>query len=379
MSLFGSLFGSSSKQNATTNSTTNFTGNSVGTAPDWLTEAMKGITGNITTLGSHDPLSYVAGANPLQTQAGTIAGGLSGSPWNFDGAADLTRGVAAAAAPHTSGVQALPYVQQYMDSGLDNYVKSTLADFDFNAGKTRAADDLSLAGSGAFGGSGAALTKSATADALARARASTDAGLRSSAYTQALTAAGADATRQQGAKDLNAQLQAQGQDRTLAAARQLGDLSTTYDANQRANVGAQGAIGDMLRAITQQQAQAPLDLAKFTATSLPDLLRGLFGQNTSGTSNTVGTQTGKTGQDPSVASDIGDIAAIASLFMSDRRLKTDIVRLGTRPDGLGVYLYRYLWSPARFIGVMAQEVLKVKPEAVVTLPSGFMAVNYGAL
>ena len=64
---------------------------------------------------------------------------------------------------------------------------------------------------------------------------------------------------------------------------------------------------------------------------------------------------------------------------SDRRLKTDIEKIGEREDGLGVYVYRYLWSPVRFIGVMAQEVLKVKPEAVIHTPSGYMAVNYGAL
>jgi len=64
---------------------------------------------------------------------------------------------------------------------------------------------------------------------------------------------------------------------------------------------------------------------------------------------------------------------------SDERLKRDIQRVGTRPDGLGVYLFRYLWSPIVHLGVMAQEVLWVKPEAVVRMDDGYLAVNYGEL
>jgi len=56
-----------------------------------------------------------------------------------------------------------------------------------------------------------------------------------------------------------------------------------------------------------------------------------------------------------------------------------VVRLGERADGLGIYAYRYLWSPVRRIGVMAQEVLGVKPDAVIRHPSGFLMVDYGRL
>lgn len=73
------------------------------------------------------------------------------------------------------------------------------------------------------------------------------------------------------------------------------------------------------------------------------------------------------------------LGAAGITAFSDRRLKHDIVKMGTRADGLGVYAYRYLWSPIVQIGVMAQEVLRIKPHAVVTTPSGYMAVNYGAL
>lgn len=62
---------------------------------------------------------------------------------------------------------------------------------------------------------------------------------------------------------------------------------------------------------------------------------------------------------------------------SDRRLKSNIVRLGDHPLGIGVYEYDIFGR--REIGVMADEVLDVMPEAVSVHPSGFMQVDYGRL
>lgn len=66
-------------------------------------------------------------------------------------------------------------------------------------------------------------------------------------------------------------------------------------------------------------------------------------------------------------------------FMSDRRLKRDIVDLGIRlMNGLKLYAYRYVWSPIEQVGVMADEVALVNPAAVGTI-NGYLAVNYRAL
>jgi hypothetical protein len=64
---------------------------------------------------------------------------------------------------------------------------------------------------------------------------------------------------------------------------------------------------------------------------------------------------------------------------SDMRLKTGIERVGVAPNGLPLYNFRYLWSDAVYQGVMAQDVLKAFPEAVSTLPNGYMAVRYDML
>ena len=71
--------------------------------------------------------------------------------------------------------------------------------------------------------------------------------------------------------------------------------------------------------------------------------------------------------------------AQAAMWFSDRRLKRDIRDLGIKlMNGLKLYAYKYLWSDEPQIGVMAQEVLKVRPQAV-HMVGGYMAVDYGKL
>ena len=64
-----------------------------------------------------------------------------------------------------------------------------------------------------------------------------------------------------------------------------------------------------------------------------------------------------------------------SNIFSDRRLKRNIVKIGTRPDGLGVYEFEYVWGGGRQIGLMAQEVQGVYPDAVGEA-GGYLTVNY---
>lgn len=63
-------------------------------------------------------------------------------------------------------------------------------------------------------------------------------------------------------------------------------------------------------------------------------------------------------------------------FFSDERLKDDITPVGKLNDGQNVYAYRYKGDPRPQIGLLAQEVERVRPEAVHTHPSGFKMVNY---
>lgn len=62
---------------------------------------------------------------------------------------------------------------------------------------------------------------------------------------------------------------------------------------------------------------------------------------------------------------------------SDIKLKSNIVKLGTTDLGIGLYEYDIL--DRREIGVMAQEVITVRPEAVTMGRDGFFRVNYDIL
>ena len=66
--------------------------------------------------------------------------------------------------------------------------------------------------------------------------------------------------------------------------------------------------------------------------------------------------------------------------LSDIRLKTDIHHVGTTVFGLPLYQFEYRSKLGpHYIGVMAQDVLKVKPEAVSIGDDGFYRVNYDML
>jgi hypothetical protein len=71
----------------------------------------------------------------------------------------------------------------------------------------------------------------------------------------------------------------------------------------------------------------------------------------------------------------------AAILASDGRLKTDKRRLRVRPDGVEVWAFRYLTdAPGTVrIGVMAQQLEKIRPDLVVRGPDGFLAVDYASL
>ena len=70
---------------------------------------------------------------------------------------------------------------------------------------------------------------------------------------------------------------------------------------------------------------------------------------------------------------------------SDIRMKENIKQIHWMPNGLPVYEYEYkpqfkdIAGHGKHIGVMAQEVELVRPEAVITNPNGYKMVNYGVL
>ena len=75
---------------------------------------------------------------------------------------------------------------------------------------------------------------------------------------------------------------------------------------------------------------------------------------------------------------LGNLAG-AAMAMSDKILKENIVKVGQSPLGFNIYEWNYLWSPERFRGVIAQEVQKIKPQAVLSNIFGYLMVDYSKL
>lgn len=70
------------------------------------------------------------------------------------------------------------------------------------------------------------------------------------------------------------------------------------------------------------------------------------------------------------------LKALGTFFPSDRHLKEDIRPVGALNDGQTVYSYRFKGDPRTQIGLLAQEVERVRPEAVARHPSGMRMVDY---
>jgi hypothetical protein len=160
--------------------------------------------------------------------------------------------------------------------------------------------------------------------------------------------------------------------------------------------GYEPAMRELSRNITGQGAAAGLLNSGSTAEALQtrgaelnnsfynnylQQLSGLsgLGLQAGGIVSNAGQQSQSTGGSPSTLGSIASaVGGIASIF-SDRRLKRDIELVGRAPDGLGIYLCRYVWSKAREIMVMADEVAKLRPWALGPRRFGYATVNYGAL
>jgi hypothetical protein len=75
---------------------------------------------------------------------------------------------------------------------------------------------------------------------------------------------------------------------------------------------------------------------------------------------------------------LGAGAQLGSAFLfSDRRLKSNIKRVGTHQTGVGIYDYTMMGMPQR--GVIAQELESVRPDLVKRHANGYLMVNYGEL
>lgn len=296
-----------SSKKTTSSSTTHQT--TTPTNPSWAEPQLSTLAGRITDLSKMDPYSFVAGPNALQNQAYGAAGSLAPDNQSYDSAGGLFQGLMNTGAsqynPATvSPNSILPNLGAYMSPYLNDVVDTSLADYDYGAGQTRAQNQLALANDETFGGSGGAIQTSLSEDAINRGRGTLAAQLRDQGFHAGANLANLDADRRQQAQLANqAAYNQAGQFNAnqieAALGRQLtagqGLVNTANSRNQTAvsDLNTQAALGAMLQQIAQQQAGAPLGAISSLSGAYGSLpLSLLHGQVTDGTSKATETQTG---------------------------------------------------------------------------------------
>lgn len=295
------------------------------TNPEWVTSGTKSLSDKIQGLDKVDPYSLVAGPTALQNQAVKAASGLGMDQGKWNELVNMqTPTIGGQTISNTSmdAASLLSNLGAYMSPYTNDVVKTTLAGFDQNAGMTQAQQALDLARSGAFGGSGAAITQSMTNQGLAMARAQQEAGLRDQAFNTGANLSNMDAGRIQEANQMNAQLEAQAKSQnanlayqiaaqnaanTLQGRGQTADMMLNGQANDRQNIQLQGVLGSDMRAIDQARLNAPIDVLKTQVAMNQGLPTNLFRGETS---EMNGTQTSKT-SDP--LGTLGSLAMMVAL------------------------------------------------------------------
>ena len=177
------------------------------------------------------------------------------------------------------------------------------------------------------------------------------------------------------------------------SAGQLGQLGSQQLAAQQGILGLQNQVGGQQQAQQQQIINQAIqnyaqgkEMPMNTLNQFNALLRGYALPGTTTTQYqaqpTLGNQLAGFG-----TAGVGAVAlnnALNPASGSDVRVKENIKRVGTLANGLGLYEFEYKpefkdhpqCGHGRFRGVMAQEVEKLIPEAVVTMDNGYKAVKY---
>ena len=194
---------------------------------------------------------------------------------------------------------------------------------------------------------------------------------------------------------MNAAAEAGAMNRSRGAARELGMRLTSDAANfgrggqsgilqfgGAAQGNAQGSFGT-----TQGALGSALGAGQFVNQGYGTALQG-YGNNLSAYTSLGNTSmNAQAAQNAAVSGAIGSAigagAGLAALKTSDIRCKHNIRQIGNLPSGIKVYSFEYLDEFKETadddgiqIGVMAQEVLPIIPEAISMRPDGYMMVNY---
>ena len=93
-------------------------------------------------------------------------------------------------------------------------------------------------------------------------------------------------------------------------------------------------------------------------------------------SNVSSAKNAQSAQNVQTGAAVASAALGALAAFSDRRVKSNVRKVGKTDDGLPIYVYNLMNSGKTEMGVMAQEVKKKKPSALGPVIDGLMTVDY---
>jgi hypothetical protein len=288
----------------------------------------------------------------------------------------------------TAGQLSNTNLQPYMNPYTQSVINSTLPIMQQQLGLQQNQQQNAAASNNAFGGSRQAVQQGVTQAQGAQNMAQMAAQLNQANFGQAQGAAQQDITGRMNAALANQSAQQNQQQWNLAAAGGLAGLGQQAQQNQVRNFTEQMTAG----AAEQQQAQAQINanLGQFQqAWQYPyqqlGVLQSALGMTPYGTAQQgqKTTETQESGDPFGAASGaLGVAKGLMGLFPpgSDRRMKTDITKVGQHPAGMPIYSFRYRGDPKTYpkvVGPMAEDVAKIAPGAVAKIPGsgGKMAIH----
>ena len=146
-------------------------------------------------------------------------------------------------------------------------------------------------------------------------------------------------------------------------------LADAISAGSFGNTAQQSYIQQLQNALNGSLSSYDVAMDKYAAQN------NLAAQNYAAKQQAINNQNAQTNSLIQGASSIGSAALMAAL-MSDKRLKENIKPVGKLDNGLTVYCFNYKGDNVPQIGLIAQEVQEVKPEAVIETEDGYLAVKY---
>lgn len=267
-----------------------------------------------------------------------------------------------------------PYTQQVIDAQAQDVLRNAQLGLNQLSGQAQQAR--------AFGGSRHGVAMGEIGRGVAETLGQQSAGLRQAGFQQAQQMAQQDIASRLQADLANQQMGLAGAQHRLGASRQLADLGNL-------GFGISSQIQDrMMQQGAMQQAlqQQLIDQAKQQYMGYTGAPAQSLGYVSSAIGASPVPQTTTTSRQPGLFDYLTMVSQMPkdNIFGSDIRLKKNIKKIGKLKSGLNIYKWEWkdkakgLGIPLKTtIGVLAQELQKIKPEAVIEHKSGYLMVDYG--